>query len=303
VDGANLYQSVGGSPLSRNDPDGRLLVAIDGTASCAHRASPGFWNSGGCTTSHVLNFFIDYDLTSPALYLDGPDSAYNTIGAAFECSDIEDKAYDFIVKELCENPDEPIDLVGHSRGGYIVMQLAQRLQREGVTCPNGCKIPNPRVRFLGLYDPVDMAPGYGGGEGIPWNVSNSVRLLGAGGRSERGAKGVCHPDAANGVLSVRSRAPFNRADGPPSSSRTNHRDIWIFATHSGVGGAPWCGDKPLGHDPTNDTIQAIRCDRIIRDAARSCGVPVGKKQFCDYGFRVPAGSIPCGGGFLTPGCN
>ncbi len=298
VDGANLYQSVGGSPLSRNDPDGRLLVAIDGTCSREHRRSDDFRNAGGCITSHVLNFFIDYDLTSPALYLDGPDSW--ALGVKAECSDIEDKAYDFIVKELCKNPDEPIDLVGHSRGGYIVMQLAQRLQREGVTCPNGCKIPSPRVRFLGLYDPVDMAIPYGDGECIPGNVCNSVRLLGAGGRCERGSGATFTPKGR--LLTERSRSFFNRADGPPSACSTNHRDIWIFATHSGIGGAPWCGDRPVGHDRGNDTIQAIRCDLIIRDAARSFGVPVGKKQFSDYGW-FPAGSIPCGGGFLTPGVN
>jgi hypothetical protein len=172
-----------------------------------------------------------------------------------------------------------------------VMQLAQRLQREGVTCPNGCKIPSPRVRFLGLYDPVDMATGYGDGECIPANVDTSVRFLAARSPADE-TRGVFRADPLRSRLPIseRSRGKFNRADG--TSSARWHVDIWVFATHSGIGGAPWCGDHPLGHDERNDTLKSIRCDQFMRRAASNCGVPVCRKSFPEYGFKVPSPSLP-----------
>jgi hypothetical protein len=67
-----------------------------------------------------------------------------------------------VIKEMIyKNTCQRINLVGHSRGGYIVMEISRELKNKGVTCPDGLTV-KPHIDFLGLYDAVDMALGYGG---------------------------------------------------------------------------------------------------------------------------------------------
>ena len=70
----------------------------------------------------------------------------------------------FIASQLLVNPNRRIDIVGHSRGGYVAMEVARDLMMEGI---NGESVD---VRFLGLYDPVDMPAGYGDAETVSANV-------------------------------------------------------------------------------------------------------------------------------------
>jgi esterase/lipase superfamily enzyme len=77
-------------------------------------------------------------------------------------------AYAWILSQLSENPNRKIDMVGHSRGGYAVMEIARDLLTIGF---NGQPV---EVRYLGLYDPVDMAVFYGDAETISANVETAA---------------------------------------------------------------------------------------------------------------------------------
>ncbi len=63
---------------------------------------------------------------------------------------------------------------------------------------------------------------------------------------------------------------------------TDYDQIWIFGTHSAIGGAPWGGDDPLGHSDLNDRAKAVQSDRFIRDMAREWNVPIDTVD--DYGY-------------------
>ena len=98
--------------------------------------------------------------------------------------------------ELSKDRCQKINLVGHSRGGYIVMEIARELSSLGISLKDGTTV-KPRVHFLGLYDAVDMVPGYGEDETIPSNVDYAAHAM--------------------GLKSVGSRPYFNTADHGPEN--------------------------------------------------------------------------------------
>jgi hypothetical protein len=170
-----------------------------------------------CCNSHVANFFQDYQRQpgEQKSYWDGP--ANEVTGS--DAPNIHKKVMPWICAIVCKNKKERINLVGHSRGGYIVMEVARELSDKGCTCPDGCTI-KPRVNFLGLYDAVDMVPGYGEAETVPSNVDY----------------------AAHALRNMRSRSSFNTADGGPENKaamKLYRERRFPGATHSGVGGSPW----------------------------------------------------------------
>ncbi len=80
----------------------------------------------------------------------------------------------------------PIDIIGWGRGAYAAMRIARRLKEEGVRDLDGTWTKNIPVRFLGLYDPVDMtfydAPTWSEGRFsqnvISSNVKTAVAIIG-----------------------------------------------------------------------------------------------------------------------------
>jgi len=181
-----------------------------------------------------------------------------------------------------------IDIVGHSRGGYLAIEVARNLQTVGI---NGKPVD---VRFLGLYDPVDSAIGYGVAETISSNVQ-TVAVVYAAGTVEEVGTDERFQVVGNQVVLIeqRSRWIFNRADHGPVSAKTDFDQIWIFGTHSAIGGAPWEGDGPspgtlanpalAGHTETNDRAKAILSDQHVRNKARSKNLPINLVD--DYGYQ------------------
>lgn len=224
--------------------------------------------------SHIRNFVDDYYGVAKQFF-HGPDARFPS-PAALEQR--ENEVVAFIEAQLIANPNRRVDLVGHSRGGMIAIEVARRLVNNGF---NGKKV---NVRFLGLYDPVDMVAGYGDfWETIP--AVESVAVIYAAGSSEE--IGI---EARLDLNQDRSRPQFNRVDGaaPPE---TEYNRKWIFGTHSGIGGAPWLGDMPLGHTESNDRAKAIESDQYVRLKARASQVPINGVS--DYGYQYPhPGELP-----------
>lgn len=111
---------------------------------------------------------------------------------------------------LEENPDECIDLIGHSRGGLVALMVAERLEALGI-----------QIRFMGLYDPVDHAFGPTIRNGVPSNVG-----LGA----------IIYSDTW-------SRWYFNRINR--GRDKPNVRYAYFSGSHGTLGAEPWSGDSRL----------------------------------------------------------
>ena len=261
VDGMGLYN--GYFVPNKVDPSGLLLVAIDGTGSEEYlngadgkegTADDQRTSKLNRWKSHVRNFYLDYR-GAPKGYWHGPKN----VATGSDSSGIHNGILDWICKQLSLNPKQPIDIVGHSRGGYIAMEVARTLKTKG--CSAGCPL---KVRFLGLYDPVDMTLGYGEAETVSDNVQNAAIIL-----ADR---------------NLGSRGSWNRADhGAEDLSKTNYQVDTIWGTHSGIGGAPWDGDHPDGTNEGLDKGSSIISDRFIRQRAIAVGVPINEVKDYDFG--------------------
>lgn len=263
------------------------MGSVDGQRGNQGRTRSGRWYS------HVANFWDDY-ADGWKLYRHGPDSL-DPYDAGNESIQLRHEVHHWLCRRWCESGrSAPIDMVGFSRGGYIVMEVARRLKERGCCCPHpgnaydsqgrsGTKVWPVPVRFLGLYDPVDMAAGFGLAETVPSNVRNAFAVYASFPRQSQ----LIHPgrvadDAPSDA--TRSRPYFNRADhGPEDASQTNYQQQYVWATHGGIGGNPWGGDHPTGHSERNDIAKAQEVDRAMRAAARRAGVSIGDVR--DYGYR------------------
>ena len=258
---------------------GSILVAIDGTGSEAFSTSPDYYITAADgtvrTQSSVRNFYDDYYGIRKA-YRHGPAG---WVFVAGEMEAIHNGVMSWLTMAWLENRNRPIDMVGHSRGGYVAMEVARDLLTEGLA-----GFGPVSVRFLGLYDPVDMALGYGDAETISANVEMAALIFAAGTSEEVGIAGKYEylDDGTPIPVELRSRAEFNRADHGPESPSIDYDQIWIFGTHSAIGGAPWKGDHPVGHSESNDRAKAIESDQFIRSKALSTNVPINLVD--DYGF-------------------
>jgi hypothetical protein len=177
---------------------------------------------------------------------------------------------DYICAKWCKNRNAPIDLIGHSRGGYVVIEVARKLKTKGCCCfDTGTTYRPIAVRFLGLYDPVDMAPGYGDAETIPDNVRHVAIVF-----------------ASAGPHMARSRPQWNRADHGAEGRSTDYYVVRLPGSHAALGGAPWSGDKPDGLTESEDIHMAMAADSVIRARAGDAGVSVPQLYTKDYGYRL-----------------
>ena len=273
------FAYVDNHPTIWIDRSGLILVAIDGTASRQFRQEdPGYPG-----TSWVLRFETNY-VDGPKRYWDGPDSAFEVIRnrsgipigistelAARQCQAIEDQAYAWVCAEWCKSGEicsdhSPIDMVGHSRGGYIVMQLARRLNHNGCECLDGIWQPVP-VRFVGLFDAVDEAePNYpqdgnANGDRLSPNVKRYAAVIPVPFRDTNGVAG------AN-----RSRAGWRRPNLEGSAAVV----LGVEATHGGIGGAPglWNLDTVPNWTIEQDHRGSVQSYDFMAMEARSAGVKI-----------------------------
>jgi hypothetical protein len=140
-DSMNLYGFVDNNPVDGVDALGLFLAAIDGTDS---RKWLHINPTTGRYNSHVRNFFEDYAGPGGKQYWNGP----NLFGGGV--SSTVDEIYKKICDVLKADPNEQINIVGHSRGGLIAILVAKKLKDKPCTCGSKGKI-----HFMGLYDAVD----------------------------------------------------------------------------------------------------------------------------------------------------
>ncbi len=248
----NLYRYVENRPTTATDPSGLVLVVIDGTGSKGWSVhADGTDPKTGRRKSHSHNFYVDYPLDpgESKFFFHGPCNE----ATGSDTDDIYRAALSKLAGVLNKNPREEINIVGHSRGGYIAMELARYLQSKGY-----------RVNFLGLYDAVDMAPGFGEAETIPSNVDHAAHAMG-------------NPR-------LKSRWYFNTADhGAEDKTKMKSCNIETFwATHGGMGGAPWAGDQPKGTAKSVDEDVALLVDEWMRKHAQGAGIPMPPSPKINY---------------------
>jgi hypothetical protein len=235
-------------------PGDAVVVGIGGTSS----------GEPGTQDGHVEKLVRDYDTDASNKYFhDGPENMFPIGPVSSEMQQLEDDAYNHIKQRLAERPDLPVDIYGHSRGGYGAMQLAERLNAEGI-----------KVRNLGLYDPVDMAVDYGGQECIPGNVQNSSVV-----RTRNDDTGG--PD--------QSRESFRRPDSDlcDPSSGTRYASYDSTGSHAAVGGNP--GTAPYNDSfgafsgieaEQNEVTESRNTDEFIRQNAQNGGAVIKPRD--DY---------------------
>lgn len=242
-------------------PGDAIVVGLGGTGS----------GSPGVQDAHVEKLVRDYDTDDANKYFhDGPENLFPIGPISSEMQQLEDDAYNHIKERLAERPDLPVDIYGHSRGGYAAMQLAARLEAEGI-----------QVRNLGLYDPVDMAVGYGGQECIPGNVQNASVI-----RTQDDDNGG--PD--------QSREWFRRPDANvcDPNSGTRYSSYGTTASHAASGGNP--GTAPFNDSgggfsgldaEQNEVTESHKTDEFIRQTAQNGGAVIKPRDDYDTHSQNP----------------
>lgn len=117
--------------------------------------------------TNVVKFHAAYQSASnrPQYYVEGVGTRFELLGqilgGAFGCGELPrlEEAYD----RLCSNwanakddEDRTIDIIGFSRGAATTLDFVNVLRKRGIRRPNSDQViePNPRIRFLGLWDVV-----------------------------------------------------------------------------------------------------------------------------------------------------
>ena len=273
-----LYEYVGASPIMFVDPMGLILVAIDGTGSAKFKKDSGEDYGKGPLQSHVLNFHDDYKGTEKK-YFPGPGGLTGEVYGS-DCTKIQNEAHKWVCQQWCTKltltgERKQIDIVGHSRGGYIAMQLARQLQTQGCNCggkPGGI----PSVRFVGLYDAVDMAKDY------PADLDEKEAD-----KLARDVRKWAIVIASSGKGWARSRGEWRRPFPGPGYKADREMPkgvLRVHGTHSAIGGAPWQGDQPEGLTETMDREAAIAADQFVRGQAGWARVPLRRKTRGEYGY-------------------
>ena len=162
--------------------DEYLVVAIDGTMS-ESESYTGVYNDEQrlmCVVneSNTIRFKNAVQIPAGNKYFHhGPDHWQGSTG--WDSEQIEKGAWNWLKLQLRHKPYAKVILVGHSRGGHIVANIAIRLSKmsvedfvvkmyaTGTVLP---QLPQQKVHFLGLYDAVDMTTALGDTSKVPSNV-------------------------------------------------------------------------------------------------------------------------------------
>ena len=104
-----------------------ILVAVDGTLSRELAYSGGNDEENLVCVfneSFTKQFYKKAKIQEQCKFFrEGPDSAIT----GWDSTDIEQEAWDWLRKRLSWHPTAKVILIGHSRGGHIVTNLALRL--------------------------------------------------------------------------------------------------------------------------------------------------------------------------------
>jgi RHS repeat-associated protein len=228
--GPNLYGFVGNDPVGSVDYLGLFLVAVDGTDSEK-------WVYHQHRNSFVKNFADDYRRGGGReLYFDGP----HTLGGGVAKTVVA--VYNAVADALSADPNEEIDMIGHSRGGLIVIIAAKLLQTDP---PCGRPVT---IHFMGLYDAVGMYLWTD-----PKKISGNVEYVA---HARRDPKDRSRPHWGN----------------VGTSGGQHYTEKFFWCTHSGMGGDPWGGDHPSQMTEAQDDENSPKVDAWIRSNARQRGL-------------------------------
>ena len=259
-----------------------LLVAVDGTLS------RGFAYSGGDSEerqmcvfheSYTRQFHAKARIASNNKYFDhGPDSAVT----GWDSAEIEKNAWRWLAKGLERSPHAKVILVGHSRGGHIVTNLALRLSkvRLGSFVPV-LRAPGPlsreetlkvlarpiqRVLFLGLYDAVDMTTSLGDTSTVPENVDWCYHAI-------RSKKIGSRRDWGNTALN------FARKDDK------RHLTKEFGGTHGSMGGAipEACAGNLNTYLLAGQIVGGFFGRKLVANALGSCEIAVTEEENASAG--------------------
>ncbi len=245
--GVNLYGFLQNDAINTIDKLGLVLVVIDGTDSQE-------WVGQKGVNSHVLNFVRDYTGPGTKLYMDGPSTIGRGVDLAVETG------YKYICSKIRKQRNDPIFLVGHSRGALVAILIAEKL-KNGCPCQIGKNVPAGQteeikgpieVKFLGLYDAVSMEANHWAGP-----VTDNVSSVASGTRDPK----------------VGSRTSWGNTGQTGGQTRA---DEAFFGTHSAMGGDPSHGDvkNPQGQDAEDEASLVI--DLWMRQQAASRGATFSK---------------------------
>jgi len=137
----------------------------------------------------------------------------------------------FILERRRAGVDEPILLVGYSRGAAGVIAIAQWLQRDKIDV-EAMILFDCVSRHLRLGSPVQIVPM--SADTIPTSVRYAAHFM----RSP-----------ASG-----SRSSFGNA-GTIANEPTVYRQVMFVCTHGGMGGTPW--PVPEGQTPEDFIVEAF----------------------------------------------
>lgn len=271
------------------DPYGQFLIAIDGTSTEKWLTNPTNpqKTATGQWLSHVLNFHDDTKLPDSDKYYDyGPNDYLfgSDIGSKM------DKAYEAACDACCKK-DQPVDLIGWSRGGLAVNELARKLLRSGCCCPTKKDKKRIDVRFLGLYDGVDMTPFAG-------NIDNRCAKA----QTVVMGYGIDKSKSFNGAGVLTSKINKHNMDWKnwkrmkmgPLGGHSDLTRLPLDASHGAIGGCPGYGylrGSP-DYDYPSDRLASIQVDQQMRARAIAVGVPVKPKNAADYGFPLTLPAFP-----------
>ncbi|MDX2109177.1 MAG: DUF2235 domain-containing protein [Verrucomicrobiota bacterium] len=268
--GLNLYTAISNNPISLIDPYGLNLYAIDGTGA------------DEAVKSNVYKFYTRYK-DGPKYYYRGPGNPTDgnkALGPAWGAgaSGIVKSVVAQICKDYAANKTINIDIIGFSRGSAIANEIATTLDENGCQCKrvgnfsrNIYDTEKPKVRFLGLYDPVYSFPLI---QSLSWNDDTIPKNV---------------QNASTAYASDEKRSLFRAVTLEPASNVTKSQSQWFPGVHSDVGGTT---DRNL-------YIGAMTL-RWMVDQARTAGVNIDDsglpsdsqlKQWEQQGFLQPFDNV------------
>jgi uncharacterized protein (DUF2235 family) len=222
-------------------------------------AFDGTWNSAkdnedtDLTNTNVVRFYQAYTKHSGTddFYLAGVGTRLKLIGRIFggvfglgELPRINE-AYDHLCKRWAAG-DHVIDIVGFSRGAATTLDFCHRIQEDGIRRPGSDDVvePNPRIRFLGVWDVV-AAFGLANLGAVDLNIGHHLSLPAS-------MVEYCYH-----AMAIDERRPSflqTRLNGA--------NEVWFRGVHSDVGG----GNKNRG---LNDIAL-----KWMMNKAKAAGLPI-----------------------------
>jgi RHS repeat-associated protein len=144
--GLNPYGMVGNNPLGTADLLGLILCAFDGTGN---DASQDLWRDPTSSKNSPTSVRIMYELyDGTKIYKWGVGTRTDVTSGNLFGNGVGERIDDVLQvlkKYSSKHPDEPVDIIGFSRGAAAARVFANRVAKE---------IPCLKIRFLGLLDTV-----------------------------------------------------------------------------------------------------------------------------------------------------